>query len=206
MKQERRESTMKILPVTMLALMLSAGMVAAAEQTLIGGLLEHGGYGGPVVKFSGIGHEFAVLAGGQAGWIINHKLVLGVGGYGLATDHRLGEKWRQIYQSDKLAMGYGGLFFGYIDNSDRIVHPVLQVLIGGGTISPRERDNYRDDDNQDAFFVIEPQMGVEINFTTFMRVETSLGYRWVNGVESFGYDDSDIGGTAGSLIFKFGRF
>jgi hypothetical protein len=192
--------------VAVILLLLAAGGARAAEQTLIGGPLEHGGYGGPVVKLSSIGHEFAVFVGGQAGWIINHKLVMGIGGYGLVTDHRLPPPWHKLYESDKLSVGYGGLFFGYIDNSDRVTHPVLQVLIGGGAIAPRRYEDYHDHRDHDAFFVIEPQMGVEVNFTTFMRVETSLGYRWVNGVESFGYSDTDIGGTAGSLIFKFGRF
>ena len=195
----------KSLGIIML-LLLTAGVAGGAEQTLIGGPLEHGGYGGPVVKFSSIGNEFAVLVGGQGGWIINHKLVMGIGGYGLVTDHRLPHPWSTFYESDKLTVGYGGLFIGYMDNSDRIVHPVLQALIGGGAISPRTHDEYRDHHDHDAFFVIEPQMGVEVNFTTFMRVETSLGFRWVNGVEAFGYTDSDISGPAGSLIFKFGRF
>jgi hypothetical protein len=197
--------------LTILFLLLTAGYAAATEQTLISEPLEHGGYGAPVVKFSTIANEFAILVGGQGGWIINHKLLIGVGGYGLVTDHRLSRPWRDYYESDKLAMGYGGVFFGYIDNSDRIVHPTMQVLIGGGAISPRHEHDYYESGyhgshDHDAFFVIEPQMGVEINFTTFMRLEMTLGYRGVNGVEAFGYSNSDIGGPAGSLTFKFGRF
>lgn len=189
-------------------LLAAVGFAHAAEQTLLTGELVHGGYGAPVVKFSSISNNFAVFVGGQGGWIINHKLVLGAGGYGLVTDHRLPSSYDRRDDSDKLSVGYGGLFFGYIDDSDRIIHPTIQLLIGGGSLEPRKEgdDMYHDTNDYDAFFVLEPQMGVEVNFTTFLRLEMSLSYRWVNGVEKYGYADSDISGPSGTLVFKFGRF
>jgi hypothetical protein len=209
---------MKKYLLLMILLLAAAGCAGAAEQTLITGEIEHGGYAAPVVKFSTINNDFAVFIGGQGGWIINHKLVLGGGGYGLVTDHVLPDSvGLHCHGTDKLSMGYGGLFFGYVDGSDHIMHPTLQLLIGGGAISPRQHDDvdtFGDDDDDefddwedyDAFFVLEPQMGIEVNFTTFMRLEMSLSYRWVSGIEKYGYADSDISGPSGTLAFKFGRF
>lgn len=197
---------MKIIATLAISLWLCATAAFAAEQTLITGELEHGGYGSPVIRFTTINNDFAVMVGGQGGWIINHKLVLGVGGYGLVTDH---DMLSPDYKNKKLGMGYGGFFLGYVDNSDRIAHPACQILIGAGSIEERDQDgddSWDDPNNNDAFFVVEPQMGLEVNLTYFMRMELSMGYRWVNGVERFGYTDSDIGGPSGSLTIKFGRF
>jgi hypothetical protein len=58
----------------------------AQETTLINGEIESGGFGGPVLKVTSINGENAVMIGGRGGWIINHSLVLGGGGYGLVTE------------------------------------------------------------------------------------------------------------------------
>ncbi|NIN69246.1 MAG: hypothetical protein GTO63_32105, partial [Anaerolineae bacterium] len=59
--------------------------VAQEPETLIEGDVRHGGFGGPVVKFTEVNNEFGVLVGGRGGWIINDSFVLGAGGYGLVT-------------------------------------------------------------------------------------------------------------------------
>jgi hypothetical protein len=38
-------------------------------------------------KFTSILASPALLVGAQGGWIINHRFILGLGGYGLATRH-----------------------------------------------------------------------------------------------------------------------
>lgn len=186
----------------------------AGEQTLFSRELEHGGYGAPVVRFTSIKSESAVLIGGQGGWILNHTLVIGVGGYGIVTNHSLLaplDDGKTITRN--MNLGYGGLFLGYIAGSDRVVHPTIQLLIGGGTVEPRDRKydewdqtHNRDDDDYDGFFMMEPQAGLEINMTTFMRIELNASYRFVNGIEKYGLTESDIDGLSGSLVFKFGRF
>jgi hypothetical protein len=58
----------------------------AQEQTLVGnGEISNGGFGGPVIKYTQIKNEPAILVGGRGGWIINHTFVIGGGGYGLAN-------------------------------------------------------------------------------------------------------------------------
>ena len=61
----------------------------AQEETLMGsGEIASGGFGAPVVKFTEITGDPAVLVGGRGGWIVNHTFVLGAGGYGLVTMHK----------------------------------------------------------------------------------------------------------------------
>jgi hypothetical protein len=72
----------KLLAAISLMIMIWTLPVFAGDETLFSGNVEHGGFGGPVVKFTQIKDEFGVLVGGRGGWIINHSFVLGAGGYG----------------------------------------------------------------------------------------------------------------------------
>ena len=40
---------------------------------------------GPAIRFTQIDGDFGVLVGGRGEWIINHRFVLGGGGYGLTN-------------------------------------------------------------------------------------------------------------------------
>ena len=88
--------------------------IFAEEKTLFGDKIEHGGYGGPVVKFMSLGGDLGVLVGGRGGWIINHMFVIGGGGYGLASDTTI--------NGNDLQLDYGGFEVEYIWRSDSILH------------------------------------------------------------------------------------
>jgi hypothetical protein len=60
--------------------------VAAQEETLFKGDIQTGGFGGPVIKLTRINDQGALMVGGRGGWIINHCLALGGGGYGIVND------------------------------------------------------------------------------------------------------------------------
>src|SRR3954451_437181 len=56
------------------------------DHTLVGSRIESGGYAGPRVAVGRVAARDAVLAGFEAGWIVNHRFMLGAGGYGLVTN------------------------------------------------------------------------------------------------------------------------
>ncbi len=187
-------------------LLLPAGVAAQQEQTLMSGPVEHGGFGGPVVKLTQIANEFGVLVGGRGGWIINHSLVLGGGGYGLAnsSDFRLVEGGRER----RLALGYGGVELEYVNRWSDVAHLTAGILIGAGGASWydwRGGDSGFEDDG-DAFFIAEPALNVEVNIVHFFRVGVGGSYRFVEDVDLRGLTDADVRGAAGSLTFKFGKF
>jgi hypothetical protein len=175
----------------------------------------HGGFGGPAVKFTQFNGDFGLLVGGQGGWIINHTFALGAGGYGLVTDHHpmsvpAGYPWAA--DQSRTDMGYGGVILSYIGMSDQLMHPTLDVLIGGGSIHGHRNDlgwDYDDEYdhmNSDAFFVLEPTANVELNLLSFMRFNAGAGYRIVSGVSEWGFSNEDVSGFSGSLGLKFGKF
>ena len=172
--------------VILAAVIFTCGQMFGQEQTLLGeGKISHGGFGGPVVKFSNINNSLGVLVGGQGGWIINHTFVIGGGGYGLVNNIRtdkyiLGEK-------QLLTFGYGGVELHYINQSDNLVHYTVSMLIGGGGVGYRSavKDFGWDWDNEaNSFFVFEP--GVRIDLDNLKN--------------------SDFSGPSAELVLKFGKF
>ncbi len=196
--------------ISVIILLIIASMqIFAQEETLISGELESGGYGGVVVKFTNINKNFGVLVGGEGGWIINHKFVLGGGGYGLvnniATNKFLFDE--PLY----LNLGYGGIILQYIDNSDKIFHFTISTLIGGGGISSRTFDPENWDWNSDtyhdnSFFIFEPSFRAMINIASFFRIGAGVSYRIAAGVKYENFKNSDISGPSADIILKFGKF
>ncbi len=192
---------MRMLLLLFFACLLSVPVYAQEDaETLIQGDIEHGGFGGPVVKFSSMNNESAVLVGGRGGWIINHLISLGGGGYGLASEI-------QTNPGELLVFGYGGFEMEYIIASDRLLHTTIRTLIGAGGLSSVNDDLSTDDEtNGDAFFVLEPSVNAELNLTQFFRLNAGLGYRYISGVDRFNLSDADVSGLNATLTLKFGLF
>jgi len=199
-------------------------LFADEMSTLISGNVTHGGYGGPVLKFTEMNGSFGTLVGGHGGWIIDHKFVLGGGGYGLANDISvdLGP------DTDKyLNFGYGGLELGYIACSNRLVHLDFNALIAGGGVGYRNSvfdddwddcdcydwdcdycDDWDDDCNEfeKPVFVVEPTVNLMLNVSKHVRVGVGASYRYVTGLKNLVIDNNDLSGGSISLNVKFGAF
>jgi len=181
------------------------------EETLFHGDIDHGGYGGPTIKYTQIGPDqsHAILMGGQGGWIIDHTFIIGGGGYGLVNN--VEADWldmRTFVQSEPLYlyMGYGGLLLGFTRWSDDLIHYTIHTMIGGGGIDYRLADEFEEDSTSDGIFVIEPGACVEFNISSFFRIAVGATYRYVQGVDLTMLDNSDLSAFTGHLEFKFGSF
>ncbi|MBU1100392.1 MAG: hypothetical protein KKA84_08315 [Bacteroidetes bacterium] len=191
--------------MTVAAILLFTLTSFAQEETLFGDkYIEHGGFGGPAVKFTSINNEFGVLVGGRGGWVINHTLVIGGGGYGLVNEVDMG--LNEFGEDQYLNFGYGGFEMEYVINSDELMHFTFQALIGAGGVSLRTGDFEDFGDNVDSFFITEPGVGLELNVLSYLRIHVGGSYRIVNGVKSFGLKDSDLSGPSASFTMKFGKF
>ncbi len=172
------------------------------DETLMSGKTTVGGFGAPVVKFSEINDEFAILVGGCGGLIINHAFVIGGGGYGLVNDIEVSGLPYPEYRW--LNFGYGGLLLGYVNRSRKLAHFSIHSLIGWGGLCYRTM--YYDDWYNDAIFVFEPGIDLMLNVSKNFRIGLGGSYRFVNGVDLVGLDNDDISGPSTSLTFKFGKF
>jgi hypothetical protein len=198
---------MKTMLLTTLILALTIPALAQ-EQTLLGSETTHGGFGGPVVKFSQLDGRYATLAGGRGGWIVNHNLILGAAAYGLVEDnidrHNINQSG-----SEYLKMEYAGLMMEYDCHPQQLMHTSIIMLIGGGHIDNGFKGSKYDRidfEPQDNFLVFEPEVNFTINMTSGIRLSTGVSYRFISGVESFGMSNNDIAGPAASLTLRFGNF
>jgi len=195
-----------------LLLLLSATIAFSGEHTLISGNMDHGGFGGPVVKISRIGPNSAnaILVGGQGGWILGHKFILGGGGYGLTDNVRADWIENRVYDGQSqpyyLDFGYGGLLLGFVQNSDDLIHYEIYGLFGGGGVGYRQKGGMDSHMDSDALFIAEPGINIMINVTPFFRIGAGASYRYVNGVDDAVLTDENLSGISGQIVFKFGAF
>ena len=187
-------------------MLLVAFPAFAQEETLIKGDIESGGFGGPVVKFTSMNGEAGILVGGRGGWIINHSLIIGGGGYGLANNIKakvLGPNGERY-----LNFGYGGVELEYVSQPARLVHLSYMVLVGGGGVNWRDENLRAGSMNQesDTFFILEPEVNVSLNVTQYFRLSAGVSYRYVSGSSSAVSSNPDLSGPSGIIVFRFGKF
>lgn len=209
---------MKKLITFTLALFTAFTATLAEESTLFQGETSHGGFGGPVLKISSVNGDVAVFAGGRGGWIINHSLTLGMGGYALLNDVKLDNQPDSL---EHLNFAYGGLELGMVLMSDNLIHLTSYVLIGAGAVNQgedfpggdwerydEESGEYRwNSEYTDRVFVIEPTIATEINMTKFIRLEVGAGYRQVWGIDKLtAISNDDLSSFTGNMTVKFGWF
>jgi hypothetical protein len=201
----------KMKKIILILFVFSSSLFSQAS-TLLGntGEISHGGFGAPVVKFTNINGEFGVLCGARGGWIIDHRVSLGLGVYGLATNTKLTNA--AAGETRYLQFEYGGFEFEYILASDEVIHLTFSGLLGGGETDYRlnkfgeegfGREEFND---RDVFFIGEPTLKAEVNITSFFRVNLGIGYRFVSGVDNSYIAENKLNDFSGSIQFKFGSF
>lgn len=195
-----------ILPVSLCIIIISASHLHAQQaETLLSGDIQHGGFGGPVVKIGEVAGSAGVWVGGRGGWIITpndrHSISLGGGGYGLVTDH-LSPTENDFYALN----GYGGFELEYTNRSARLIHFTFSTLLGGGGLMLHNHDYGDVNDDVDSYFVFEPGIHAELNVTHFFRIAAGTSYRITSGISRFSFNDSDFSGLNGVLTLKFGKF
>jgi hypothetical protein len=195
----------------MIVLLTFAVSAVAQEETLFTGNIETSGFGGPVVKLTRIYNQGAVMVGGRGGWIINHCLVIGGGGYGVVNDIDAPEGVLPLEGPLDIEFGYGGFEIEFIIHPNSISHFSFYTLVGaGGNNFVIDEGDTEESDQQvgesDFVVVVEPAINAELNVTTWFRLNAGVSYRMVTGVDQEGLDNSDFSGPSASLTFKFGRF
>lgn len=178
------------------------------------------GFGGPFVDFSAVEGEFAVFVGGGGALLLGQTFYFGGYGEGLATSHyRYDLSEVTDIEEPKISFGHGGFWLGYINNSFKAIHPAASLKLGWGNISVY--DDYYDYDHEnyvanDGVFVLIPQLEMEMNLTSWFKLNVGAGYRWVTGMDKQYYDQqgglhdyyktSDYSSPVGTISFLFGGF
>jgi hypothetical protein len=216
-----------------LAMTLIVSATAAAQQPASGapqnppiqgtiGPIESGPLIAPDAKFTQVNDRSATLLGAYGGWMTEHTILIGAGGYWLANDAR------------DLEMAYGGGVVEWLMHGDRTIAFGARGLVGGGssTLSGTAGDLFgvttdlsaaqfsRGDRHgrphvpgnrpissstlvvaHDDFFIAEPQGIVSMRATRWLHFDAGVGYRLIAGA---GDRNDRLRGLSGTLSVKFG--
>lgn len=173
-----------------------------------------GGYGGLTVLGTSIYKRGGLLVGGEGVFLLDHRLAIGLAGYGLASE----VKGPNMPNGDTsiLGFGYGGTVLRYHLVSKRSpVTASIGTLIGAGGLTLIEKVtsddfgseyDYSEDTEAAAFFVAEPSIQANLHLTRWMRFGVSAGYRFVRGPTLRGIRDEDLEGVTAGGHLQFGCF
>lgn len=178
---------------------------------LFGRTLDVGGYGSVDVAYSRMFGQDGALVGLQGALLLDHRLSLGLAGYGWTNSQSAPPATDGTPQ--RFETGYGGATVRYsIYMSDLPVYFTVGALVGGGAVSmvDDEKDGDFDFDDsshdEDVFAVIQPDVTLHANLTPWLRLGLTAGYRFTSGVDRHGYEESDINGFLVGGQVQFGRF
>ena len=171
-------------------------------QTIFSGKdLKVSGFGGPLMSFTSIDNNFAHMMGGGGGVIINNFFFGGYG-MGLTTEIQF-----ESGEEELLEFGHGGLWFGFIMNSKKAIHPSIHVRTGWGAISKYNPDDYGIDDyDADEIFVVTPTLELEANISRFFKLGAGGSYTFLYGSTTPEYPNEYFNKPSVFLSFKFGWF
>ena len=189
--------------IVILFILLVAPLLAQ-EETLFGNQFHSGGYGGPVWKVGLVNGKIGMFSGGRGGWIINHTIAIGGGGYDLIMDvetDQISDDGKPIY----LDLSYGGFELEYIHQSDKLIHWTIHTMFCSGKAKLKEHDPTQAIET-DRFYMIEPSFNFDINISKWFRLGFGASYRIALGVDLAGITSSNLSGPSGLIILKFGCF
>jgi hypothetical protein len=198
----------------LLVLTLLVGTRSFAQKTASGKSIESSGYGVLSTQFSKFNGQNAIFAGAYGGWMINHKLMIGIGGYGLATQHSGYGLNEHTQMKNNWKMGYAGLMGEYTFFENRDLHFSVNALVGGGIVKngngrgtiPENGSDELQDIDAACFFVVQPGVNVEYSITNWFQVGAGVGYRYIRGSNQPGISDAKMSAPTANLSFKFGVF
>lgn len=177
--------------------------IAQADTLFSSGSIS-GVFGGPLIKYTKLNGEDALIVGARGGWAFNSILTIGGGAYGLLNDIPI-----NAAQSDTnfINLGYGGIVAEYVGMSDNMIHWKVNMLLGTGVVSTR---NGNKTGKNDMIFVFEPGADGVLNISSTIRVALGLSYRIVSGIDPDNFNsyltNSDLSGFTASLTMLFGSF
>ncbi len=174
----------------------------AQDQTLFGSSQRKGVYISPFAEFYSKGNLATTNAGASISAVLDHWTV---GLYAVA-----GADYDEIIDSEeieRLDLAHGGVELAFHTRPCRLLHPFLGTRVGWGVVNLDVQDDNLRASDIDEVWVIAPQLGLELNLTSYLRVYGYGSYRWVNGVDNTqAFTENDLEGYTWGIGLKLGWF
>lgn len=178
----------------------------------------HGYYLGISGGYAQVDNKDALTFGIKGAYLPCHNLAIGLAANVFADpNENLYYKNISGTTGGYLQGGYGGLLIEPILMPTQPVHIAFPILIGGGGAYYVNENHYNDhewnwddeDDNvidDDAFFIVEPGMEVQMNIFKFMRFSVGASYRFTSGLDLQNSDSDMLNGFSTTASLRFGKF
>jgi hypothetical protein len=187
--------------IVVIALAFACSAANAQTETLFNNARVKGGFAGPIFQW-GLSNDLGTYTGGGAGIVVGNMFF---GGYGLGNIDFKDFIETGDVQSIKLA--HGGFWIGGNVPTRKLVHLYSSAKIGWGALEINVNDPNLDYYDLDKVFVLNPEVGIELNVTRWFRVGGTVGYQYVNGVNANQiFTDKDFRGYTAGLTLRFGWF
>ena len=177
-------------------------LMSAQDQTLFGRSSRFGLFVQTGLETGKIKSDRQTGVNAGAGLIFGDGFI---GAYGQGYADLDGWNWQG--NDNSIDFAHGGLWLGYTPYQTRAIHPFSSVKLGWGAVDIQDIDNFDPTiDDFDQVWVIQPDLGLELNVFRFMRLSGTVGYRWVNDVELNGLSNGDFRGWTAGLSLRIGWF
>ena len=171
--------------------------------------IESSAFGAPVLKFTSLKGQSALVLGARGGWMINKSIVLGGGFYSLVNNVKSGIIDPQNGQNVSMGFNYGGLELEYIFLSEASIHASLDMLFAGGGVTfvaSNENTSNLNYFSQDLL-VWEPEVNLEFKIVNWLHLAAGISYRIISSYSAYyGISKDDLTGINGVFTFKFGTY
>ena len=148
----------------------------AKDMVILEDLNSIGLWSGPRVGLTSIDEHRRILVGVSGMVTLNRHFGIGFGGYSLNPHREVNEDVDYRYYSLK----YSGLLLQYIPSSQKPIHFSTGVLLGRGSYYYNfyDLDPYFANEEGEKVYIFEPNIGFELNFTQYIRLQLSASYRF----------------------------
>jgi hypothetical protein len=176
-------------------------------QTLFKKDKRNGFYGSISLGYSPIDNKDALVVSSRGCIIMDRWFAFGFGGTAFINNINDFNFYDQIEDIDNLTGAYGGLIIEPIALPMKPVHLSFPILIGGGVVTPFNNYNYHQYTYiEDYFFVVEPGIELEVNFTKWMRIAAFATYRYTSEIKLDDISKSALRSYSTGLTVKIGLF
>jgi hypothetical protein len=156
----------------------------------------------PQFKFTQVGTDNSNYIGALAGASLNERIDYGVGYNTTINDVTLNSKGTQDPNEGEI-WDVGGFVQYHFDPCLKI-ECSLQLYMGKGYIDVGNKTD--GDDAETDFFVVEPQVNVNVNITDHIVMGAGVGYRFADGSDSRLIQDEDLRNVTGLIFIRFDEF
>lgn len=168
-----------------------------------------GFYIGSSLAYSPIDNADAMVASTRMGWIMDRWFAFGLVGSAFVNNfNQYSESFLDPSDILFLAGAYGGFFIEPILMPLKPVHLSFPIIVGGGGVLSFHDFPYYSSEgiSEDMFFVLEPGIELEVNFTRWMRVGVFATYRYTSDINIESVNKNALRKYSAGLSLKVGWF